>query len=68
VGEEVWVLWPLCVLVYISAVVVDGACVNDCRGLGVCTVGTVIVNGCNCVGWRSSVVAGWGRIGRGKGR
>jgi hypothetical protein len=27
-------LWPLCVLGYISAVVVKGACVRDCRGLG----------------------------------
>jgi hypothetical protein len=25
----------------ISVVVLDGACVRDCRGLGLCTVGTV---------------------------
>jgi hypothetical protein len=25
----------------ISVVVVEGACVRDCRGLGFCTVGTV---------------------------
>jgi hypothetical protein len=34
------VLWPLCVFRYIS-VVVEGACVRDCRGLGLCIVGTV---------------------------
>jgi hypothetical protein len=28
-----WVLWPLCVFGCIS-VVVEGACVWDCRGLG----------------------------------
>jgi hypothetical protein len=28
-----WVLWPLCVFVYISVVVVEGACVRDFRGL-----------------------------------
>jgi hypothetical protein len=42
--EEVidcWVLRPLCVLGCISTVVVEGACVKDCRGLGGCTVGTV---------------------------
>jgi hypothetical protein len=36
-----WVLWPLCVFGYISDVVVEGACVRDFRGLGLCTVGTV---------------------------
>jgi hypothetical protein len=35
------VLWPLHVFEYISIVVVEGACVRDCRGLGVCTVCTV---------------------------
>jgi hypothetical protein len=30
-----WFLWPLCVFGYISVVVVEGACVRDCRGLGV---------------------------------
>jgi hypothetical protein len=36
-----WVLWPLCVFGCISVVVVEGACVRDCMGLGLCTVGTV---------------------------
>jgi hypothetical protein len=36
-----WILWPLCVLGCISAVVVEDACVRDCKGLGVCIVGTV---------------------------
>jgi hypothetical protein len=38
-----WVLWSLCVLGCISTVVMEGegAYVRDCRGLGVCTVGTV---------------------------
>jgi hypothetical protein len=36
-----WGLWLLCVLVCISVVVVEGACVRDCRVLGLCAVGTV---------------------------
>jgi hypothetical protein len=36
-----WGLWPLFVFECISFVVVDGACVKDCRGLGLCTVGAV---------------------------
>jgi hypothetical protein len=39
--EGCWVLWPLCVFGCISTVVVEGSCVRDCRGLGVCIVGTV---------------------------
>jgi hypothetical protein len=35
-----WVLWSLCVFGCISVVVVEGACVRDCRGLG-------------CVSWYS---------------
>jgi hypothetical protein len=41
-GKEVWKLLGFVVLVvfgYISIVVVKGACVSDCRGLGLCTVG-----------------------------
>jgi hypothetical protein len=34
-------LWPLCVLGYISAVVVEDGCVRDCSVLGMCMVGTV---------------------------
>jgi hypothetical protein len=36
-----WVLWPLCVVEFISVVLVEGDCFRDCRGWGVCTVGTV---------------------------
>jgi hypothetical protein len=36
-----WVLWTLHVFGCISAIAVEGACVTDCRGLGLCTVGTV---------------------------
>jgi hypothetical protein len=36
-----WVLWPLCELGCISVIVVEGACVRDCRGPELCTVGTV---------------------------
>jgi hypothetical protein len=35
------VLWPLSLFRCISVVVVEGVCVKDCRGLVVCTVGTV---------------------------
>jgi len=35
------VLWPLCLFGCISVVVVEGACVRGCMGLGVCTVGIV---------------------------
>jgi hypothetical protein len=36
-----WALWSLCVFGCISVVVVEGVCVRDCRGLGLCAVGTV---------------------------
>jgi hypothetical protein len=35
-----WVLWPLCVFGCIS-IVVEGVCVRDCRGVGLCTFGRV---------------------------
>jgi hypothetical protein len=38
---------------FISVVVVKGACVRDCRGLGLYTVGTA---GGECVGGRGSIV------------
>jgi hypothetical protein len=38
---DCWVLWPLCVFGCISVVVVEGACVRDCKGLELCTVDTV---------------------------
>jgi hypothetical protein len=52
-----WVFWPLCVFGCISVVVVYGACVKNCRGLGLYKVGTVgwSVDG-ECVGGRGSVV------------
>jgi hypothetical protein len=37
-----WVLCLLCVFECISVIVVEGVCVRDCRGLGFCTVGTVV--------------------------
>jgi hypothetical protein len=51
-----WVLWPLCVFGCISVAVVDGACVRDCMGLGLCIVGTVGYSvGHECVGGRDHV-------------
>jgi hypothetical protein len=48
----------------ISVVVVKGACVRDCRGLGLCTLGpSRLVSHGECVGGRGCVVTGWGRIG-----
>jgi hypothetical protein len=35
------VFGSLCVLGCNSAVVLQGACVRDCRGMAVCTVGTI---------------------------
>jgi hypothetical protein len=53
------------VFVCISVVVVEGACVRDCRGLGLCIVGIVGWSaGDECVGRRGSLETGWGRIGR----
>jgi hypothetical protein len=54
------------VFVCISVVIVEGACVRDCRELGLCTVGTVgwSVHD-ECVGRKGSVVTDWGRIGKG---
>jgi hypothetical protein len=66
-GKAVWrllSLWSLCVFGYISVVVEEGICVKDCRGLGLCKVGTV---GCSvgdkCKGGRGSLVTSWGRMG-----
>jgi hypothetical protein len=51
---------------YISVVVVKGACVRACRGLGLCTLGIVGLSvGNNCVRRSFSVVIGGGRIGGG---
>jgi hypothetical protein len=38
-GEEIWGMLSFVALVCISNVVVEGACVRDCRVWGVCTVG-----------------------------
>jgi hypothetical protein len=52
-----WFLWSLCVFGCISVVVVEGACVRDCRGLGLCEVGIVGWSvGDECVGGRGSLV------------
>jgi hypothetical protein len=54
-------LWPLCVLECISVTVVYGACVRDCRGLGLCKVGMVGWSASvQYVGGRGSLVTGWG--------
>jgi hypothetical protein len=46
------------------SVVVKDACVRDCRGLGLYTVGIVGYSvGGECVGGRASMVTGCGRIG-----
>jgi hypothetical protein len=54
-------LEPLFVFGYSSSVVVEGACVRDFRGLGVCTV--VMVD-CKCVGGMGNGVTSWGRQGK----
>jgi hypothetical protein len=44
VGQEKWGLLSFVVIVCVgclSAVVVEGACVRDCRVLGVCIIGTL---------------------------
>jgi hypothetical protein len=58
--------WGLCVCVFgCISVVVEGACVRDCRGLGLCKDGIIGWSvGDRCVGGRSSLVTGWGRMGR----
>jgi hypothetical protein len=38
-----WFSWSLCMFVFISVVVVEGACVRDCKGLGFCKVGSRLV-------------------------
>jgi hypothetical protein len=62
VGKAVWgllFLWFLCVFEYLSVVVEEGVCVQDCRGLGLCEVGVV---GCSVgdesEGGRGSLVTG----------
>jgi hypothetical protein len=41
----------------ISVVVVEGTCIWDCRGLGLCLVGTIGYSvGGECVGGRGNVV------------
>jgi hypothetical protein len=64
VGKEKWGLLGFVALVCgCISVVVEGACVRDCRGLGLCQVGTVGWSvGGECAGGRGSVVTGWGRI------
>jgi hypothetical protein len=56
-------LWPLCVFGEYFCCCSGGCFVRDCRGLGLCTVGTVdwLAAG-ECVGGRGSVVTGWGRM------
>jgi hypothetical protein len=60
----------LCVIWDISVVVVEGACVRNCRSLGLFKVGIVgWLASDECVGERGSLVTGWGRMGaEGEGR
>jgi hypothetical protein len=58
-----WFLWSLCVFRCICIVVVEGACVRDCRGFGSCKVGIVSWSGDECVGERGSLLTVWGRMG-----
>jgi hypothetical protein len=54
-----WFLLSSCVFIYISAVVVTGACVRDCRGLGLCKFGIVVWSvGDDYVGGKCSLVTG----------
>jgi hypothetical protein len=49
----------------VSVVTAEGACVRNCRWLGLYTVSTVHSSaGGECAGWKGSVVTGWERIGR----
>jgi hypothetical protein len=58
------VLWPLCVFMCISTVVMEGTYVSDCRGYRECMVCMVIESiGGECVGGRGNVGTGWGMIG-----
>jgi hypothetical protein len=49
-------LWSLCVFFCFSVVVVEGASVRGCRGLGLCTVGTVVSIGGECISGRVNLV------------
>jgi hypothetical protein len=60
-----WVLWPLFVLGCISDVLLSGACVRDCSGLGVYSLYSSLDVGGKFVGGRHSVVTCCGRIGGG---
>jgi hypothetical protein len=58
-------LWSLYVFWCISIVVVEGACVRDCRGLRLSKVGIVGWQvGDECVGGKGSLVTGYGKMGR----
>jgi hypothetical protein len=47
-----------------SAVVLEGTCVRNYRGFGVCMAGTVGYSaGYKCGGGKRSVMIGWGRQG-----
>jgi hypothetical protein len=58
-----WFLWSLCLFGCISVVVVEGACVRDCRSLELCKVGIVGWSvGDECIGGRGSLLTCWGRM------
>jgi hypothetical protein len=65
-GKHCRGFWFLSVFGYISVVIVELACVRDCRGVGLCKVGIVdCPAGDECVGVRISLVTSWGRMGGG---
>jgi hypothetical protein len=52
-----------CLYWCIFVVVVEGACVRNCRRLGLCKVGIFSLSvGDECVGGRGSLVTGWRRM------
>jgi hypothetical protein len=67
-GEALWGLLGFVALVcvrYISVIVVQGACVRDCKWLELCKVGIVSWSaGDECVGGWCSLVTSWRRTGR----
>jgi hypothetical protein len=67
--SDCWFLWSFCVFGCIS-VVVEGAFVRNCRGMGLCKVGVVGWSvGDDYVGVTGTLVTGWRGVGReGEGR
>jgi hypothetical protein len=43
-GKQCWGCWSFGVFWCISVDVVEGACVRDCRGVGLCKVGSRLIS------------------------